>query len=324
MLKCLFAALLIFPMILPAQTVYVRIQKNIQYKNSFWNNWKPVEGKLNDSSQVFQDWFNNPTKVRAVMGQSGTLFDNGPVYRIGVAFLGDTVIREGIYNSGIIAFTLVGLDDSSVYTMSFIGSRDRSDQQATLFKYGTQSASIMTDTNTVRMATFSNLAPKGGKLVFSFQQVKDYNYLNAFQLTGVPKHGAKAHVESDSATINYPNTRVNLNATGSTWAGGDTIVQWMQVAGPNAAIFTSASKYGVNMVVSGLIQGDYKFSLYVSDPIGNLDSASVAVHVNGPKPCPVCPVCPPPVVCPLPRTVTGMTFNPVTGAITFTYSDGKP
>ena len=128
-------------------------------------------------------------------------------------------------------------------------------------------------------------------------------------------------ITADSTTINSPNSIVRLNTDSSKNAIG--IGQsWMQLSGPTNAIFTPGM--GTTMFVSGLFPGTYKFQASMMDS-SRFSQDSITITVN-PVKIPPCPTCPPPIVCPAPRTVTGFTFTIVNGAPTFkfTYSDGNP
>lgn len=313
-----------------AQYINVRIWpvKVDSFQNSFWNNWGTYRGIQNDTSHAFRDFFLNQTKIRAVLGDDGTNFDNGIGYRSGQTWLPDTVLRVGMYGTGKIPLTLINLDDSTIYTVTFYGSRQRTDSQSTRFSYGSQAVSVLTDTNTTRAAVFTGLAPVKGTLAFSFVNVRTFSYLNAFSIVGVPRHlPIRAKIGIDSTLINYPNSVVRV-VDSSTGAGINS-TGWYQVAGPSTAIFTQYTSQAA--FISGLVPGNYRFELLVHDNVGNTDSAFVNVTLKPvfipiPPPCPACPLCPPPVVCPPLRTATGVLFTDVNGipVLKFTYSDGNP
>ena len=288
--------------------------------NPFWNNW--VINAKPDTSAPFIDAMGNRTTIRATLSSYIAVFDNGAGYLGGKSIFPDTVNRKGAYNSGIVTVTLTGLDDSSTYMLSFYGSRNRTDGQATIFSIAGQPAdTLLTDTNTSRMATFSGLASTGGKIVIAMQNKATYDYLNAFQLIGRLKHPkVKARIWIDSTAIHYPRSFVKVTADSST---GAVSTQWLVISGPAGAIF---SPFGDTMYVAGLVPGFYGIQLTVQDSLGNLDSTVASVLVNG---APVCPVCPPPVVCPpcpplpAPRSVTGLNLDLFSGKATLTYDDGN-
>lgn len=138
---------------------------------------------------------------------------------------------------------------------------------------------------------------------------------------GTPK--PKARITIDSTVISSPNSFVRVNADSSLRAAS---VQWLQLAGPSAAIWTPVTgAHKSDMLISGLFPGTYVFQQVVNDSLAQMDSVSVVVTVN-PFLCPICPTCPPPVVCPPARKATGVSVQIVNGlpVVTYSYDDGKP
>lgn len=339
MKQLLFLSLLIYTLNLSAQTINVRFYDGVApYTNSFWNNWK-VKGAGRDTSAAFTDLIGNVTKIRAVLDDSGTPFDNGTGYIAGQTMLPDTVIRKGIYKTNLSNFTLIGLDDSAKYNLVIYPSRNRADSQTTLYVYAKDTISVLSNNNATRSASYVNLRSTGGQLNIKWFPKNGYAYLNAFTLTVIPKTHPTAKIVADSTTISSPNSVVHLNGAQS--LGKIVSQQWFQVSGPTKAIFTGDTAYRI--IMSGLFPGTYKFELYVTDSLLNSDSATVTILV---KPVVVpavdsvaigkaylaahpCPGCPPPIVCPIcpvcppPRTAT-ITLVYVNGVPTLkiVYSDG--
>lgn len=311
-----------------AQTVFVRIYDGTgPFTNPFWNNWKS-KGTGKDTSQTFFDITGNQTKIRSILPDPVTTFDNGSPYLPNQTIALDTALRKGVYESGFSSFSFIGLDDSAKYTITLVASRNRTDPQTTSFSTLKDTVRILADTNGSRLATFTGLRSTSGKITFSWYNygTSTYAYLNAFTISATPKNGPKAVIQIDSTTITGPNSLVHVNAGKSL---NMAYYQWLQTAGPSRAIFTSDT--GRSMVISGLFPGTYTFQLFINDSLANTDSAFVSVTVK-PVLCPICPTCPPPVVCPVcpicpaPRSATGMTGAFVNGVWTlkFTYTDGNP
>lgn len=138
----------------------------------------------------------------------------------------------------------------------------------------------------------------------------------------------KAVLLQDSTVLNPPHSVIVLTDStryaDTTNPGGS----YLQVSGPTKAIFTPGT--GRQMYVSNLQPGSYRFELLaMNGDTGKytLDSAFVNVTV---KPMPVCPVCPPPIVCPPQRTATsvgvligGNLFILPMSAVKIGYSDGN-
>lgn len=293
--------------------VWIRPQGAAAYNNSFWNNFS-LKGIATEISQPLQDIVQNPTGITAQLSsKSGeNAFDNGPGYKAGTLYLPDTVIRGGVYFTDSAKLQLSGLNDSVAYTITFYASRNRTDGQKTVISSGTVTATIPTDTNTLRVAQFAGRS-KGGMLSFTLKKGKDYLYLNAFTIMGLPKKNTvKAVIKADSLNISYPNTKIFVTSDSS--IGCPCGEQWVQLSGPNTALF---NQYTVHQsVISGLVPGTYRFMMRLTDSLLNTDSSTIAVTVAGL----VCPVCPPP------RTITGFTPYSANGILLFkpTYSDGNP
>lgn len=328
MKKLLSILLLSWSMASQAQYVNIRLYDGVDsFRNDFWNNWKTKGiGRPNDTSQAFVDISQYPTKIRAILGNDGTVFDNGKGYKVGNTWIADTVLRKSVYNSEPISFTLTGLDDSSIYSVSFYASLYKLSGESTDFTTGNQSVTVLTDTNSFRTASFTNLSSKAGRIVFSIAPNKLYSALNGFTIIGVPKHKpVTARIMVDSAIITSPNSIVRVTDSS---LGNRRSLEWMQLTGPTPAIFTSVSDRG--WLISGLFPGLYSFKYLVSDSLGNTDTAFLAVNVK-PVFIPPCPVCPPVVICPPRRTATGIQvtlngipFNIPIAGTKITYSDGNP
>lgn len=321
MKKMLPALLLFLPLFSRAQTILVRIGSDTLH-NPIWNNWN-TWGKSNDTSGTFRDIAQYKTTVRAVLGNSGTRFDNGAGYLAGKSILPDTVIRRGISNGGIIYFSLLGLNNGSSYTVTFYASRNLLSGQKTIFSINRDSVTIPTDTNAIRTAVLPNLVPTKGELDF-YVQNQPTSYLNAFRIEATPPQQLFAKINIDSTTIHSPNSLVHVN-TDSSYEKGSHIaaVQWWEVSGPTTAIFTPVNAAGSQVIISGLFPGTYQFETLVNDTLANTASALVTVTVS-PLIIPPCPVCLPPVICPPKRTVTGVSWTLAAGVWVpvFTYSDG--
>ncbi|WP_062545193.1 malectin domain-containing carbohydrate-binding protein [Rufibacter tibetensis] len=79
-------------------------------------------------------------------------------------------------------------------------------------------------------------------------------------------------------TITLPVSNVTLSGSGTSSSGPITAFEWAQVSGPNTAAFSS--KTVASPTVSGLIAGDYVFSLKVTSSGGVSPADQVAVKVN--------------------------------------------
>lgn len=325
--------ILFFPFAVKAQVFNVRILTTSDgWSNPLFNSWLiPNIPQVNDTSQALVDILGNTLKIRAVLSSSDYTFDNGVGYLAGKTEIPDSAIRYGSYsNQRPRTLSLIGLDDSSKYTITLYATRQRTDTQKTTFSVDSISTTVLTDTNTSRFPVFANIRPKSGRIDIKMTNTGGvYSYLNAFQVQVIPKIRPQAVLWVDSTVITYPNSVVRMTANGSLRAT-PAIRQWYQTAGL-PAIFTGTPSDTV--FVSGLRPGNYRFGVIVQDTLGNMDSTAVAITVR-PFLCPICPICPPPVVCPVcpvcpaPRTVTGVNWaiDPTTGKFTlkFTYSDGNP
>lgn len=325
-MKKILVFLLLLSSICHAQYINVRIYDGVDsFRNDFWNNWKITNtGALNYSSPVFTDMFGNKTTVQAQFDNTGTAFDNGPGYALNKPLAPDTVLRKGRYFSDPGKLTFYGLNDSALYSISFYCSRINIGGSNTSFTINGVAQTVLTDTNTVRVVVFNNVAPVKGNIIVSFKALKTFSYMDGFQLIGVAKNPpVTAKIIADSTTITGPNSIVKLTDSST---GNRHTQQFMQNSGPTAAIVTPYSDRG--WLLSGLFPGKYAFTYMITDTLGNSSSYPFTITVN-PYKCPVCPpviVCPPPVICPAPRTVTGATYVITNGVMTvkFIYSDGNP
>ena len=328
MKKLLIIALLV-PALLKAQIINLRFGQ-LPFSNSMWNSWKTVSNVNNDTSAYLVDVFGNTTKIRVLLSNSGTAFDNLAGYLVGKGIYPDTVLRQGIYQGQGIAWsvTLIGLDTTTVYSISLFGSRNRTDGQGDKISIPGDTITFRTDTNTIRTAEFDGLTTKAGQLSFRITDAYIYSYLNAITIHGNPRHSAAhAKIWIDSNAIAYPSSVVRLSGSGST--GGVGAASW-SIIGPSTVIFGQPIGGGSpdTICAAGLRPGTYWFRLMVQDSAGIFDSSFASVTVLPPVPCPVCAVCPTcptcPVcpVCPAPRTVTGIKKDLLTGIITLTFNDG--
>ncbi len=81
-----------------------------------------------------------------------------------------------------------------------------------------------------------------------------------------------------SITITLPTSSVTLAGTASELNGTIASFSWTQVSGPGTATIVSAGL--ASTVVSGLVQGVYRFQLQVKDALGITATATVQVTVN--------------------------------------------
>lgn len=309
---------LLFPFCLHAQMLFIRMNATDNFGVGYYNNFIPGPPGRPDTTKALYDFITTKTTVRVAFSVQGTPFDNGFKYKPFQLWPDTIVLRKGVYYQGAVTITLLGLDDSSLYAVSFFGSRDRTDGQGNVVAFGTQSIGTITDGNVDKFAQFYKLAPSKGKITFTLRPGKAYTYLNLLTIDGVQKHGpVHAVITADSTTINSPNSIIRLSTDSS--KGGPLNEAWAQMAGPTVALFTGV---GTHTWISGLFPGSYRFRVFLTDTLGRYDSAFVTIKVNAPK-LPPCPVC---VVCPAPRTVVGMTLQLINGVLVpkFTYSDGKP
>lgn len=335
MKKLLILLPLFLSLLTQAQYVFISLRpsKTDLLTDPFWNNWI-MKGQANDSSQRFTDIAGDTTRIRAVINDLGADFDNGLGYKPGQTFLPDAVIQKGIYHTAAIPVTLL-VDTGYTYTVTFFSSRDIVYQknQYTKITIGSQSVTILTDTNTTRPAVFANLSTTTGKLAFAVQPVTGaYLYLNAIAIVGIPKKPpVSVRLKVDSVVINTPNSIVHVTPSLSDGSAVAWQVEQKISDAKKALIFPASDS---SFILAGLQPGIYNFVFRSAlDKYGNFDTAAVAITVNPFK----CPTCPPPVVCPVcpvippPRTATviqvtinGLPFNVPLAGTKITYSDGQP
>ena len=79
-------------------------------------------------------------------------------------------------------------------------------------------------------------------------------------------------------SLTLPDNTAQLSGTGSDPDGGAVTYLWAQLSGPGSADLTGANT--TNLTIGGLIEGNYVFSLEVTDEEGNTVSDEVTVIVN--------------------------------------------
>ncbi|HAS44330.1 MAG TPA: hypothetical protein DCS93_27885 [Microscillaceae bacterium] len=195
--------------------------------------------------------------------------------------------RNGGTNSTVT--TNAGTDDAitlptNSYTLN--GSASSSDLAATLTYTWTQVSGPGTATfadSTLASTTVTSLV--------------EGTYI--FRLTATDSNGASASDDVTITVLPLPNTppvanagtdfsvtlptTTTLNGSASTDDSGIVSYAWSQVSGPNTASFDDASL--VSPTISGLVAGNYVFSLTVTDGSGASDSDDVTVAVQ-PAPAP--------------------------------------
>jgi alpha-tubulin suppressor-like RCC1 family protein len=98
------------------------------------------------------------------------------------------------------------------------------------------------------------------------------------KITVNPAPGLPVVSAGVSQTITLPTSSVTLAGTASELNGTIVSYSWTQVSGPSTATIASAGQ--LSTVVSGLVQGVYRFQLLVKDALGITASATVQVTVN--------------------------------------------
>ncbi|PAA94798.1 hypothetical protein BOX15_Mlig024075g1 [Macrostomum lignano] len=113
--------------------------------------------------------------------------------------------------------------------------------------------------------------------------VRDANGLTdsaGANVTVLPARDSPPRASAGSGIVIYlPNNRVNLTGEGSTDDRGIVSYAWTQVGDP----MLSADMQGAHsklLRLSGLVEGEYKFQLTVTDAAGQTDSANVTVLVK--------------------------------------------
>jgi len=105
----------------------------------------------------------------------------------------------------------------------------------------------------------------------------------------------KAKILQDSGVINYPNTAAYFFDSSYSLSGKllNTSFAVDVYTGTVPPILTRTGSGG--LWLSRLMPGAYQIKLYAFDSATNyVDTAYAYVKVNGPVPCPICPVCPAP------------------------------
>ncbi|HXB33669.1 MAG TPA: hypothetical protein VNV35_09615 [Puia sp.] len=137
-------------------------------------------------------------------------------------------------------------------------------------------------------ATFGNAAALGttasglvqGVYVFELTatDANGVTVQSTVRITVNPAPGLPVVSAGTSQTITLPTNSVTLTGTASELNGTIVSYSWTQVSGPSTATIASAGQ--LSTVVSGLIQGVYRFQLQVKDALGITASATVQVTVN--------------------------------------------
>ncbi|MEJ7769939.1 MAG: malectin domain-containing carbohydrate-binding protein, partial [Chitinophagaceae bacterium] len=126
---------------------------------------------------------------------------------------------------------------------------------------------------TVPTPTISSLT--GGVYVFSLVVTDNLGVASAADRVSVTVNQAPVANAGSSQTITQPASSALLNGSGTDADGTVTAFSWLQVSGPNTAVFSS--KIVAAPTVSALVSGIYVFSFVVTD---NLGTSSAAVQVS--------------------------------------------
>ena len=133
---------------------------------------------------------------------------------------------------------------------------------------------------TVAVPTVSGLA--AGVYVFSFVVTDNLGAASLADLVTVTVNTAPSANAGPDRLIVLPVSSLDLNGSGSDADGTISTYSWSQVSGPGTASFSSKSV--AVPTVSGLVSGNYVFSLIVTDNLGaSSASDEVNVAVNPPS-----------------------------------------
>jgi len=287
------------------RTINVNLYGTASYNNPAWNNWNVVSS-LTSPALKYSD--GGASTISAVLSAQNGYSDNGANYP--VTMCPQQVGRDCSYGTAIRRDTLKGLDNSKLYDIQLYATRGNAGQ-TTRFTVNGVNVDIATNTNYTNIATFSNIAPANQKIVITIANLATYNYLNGFTLTektvtGVPPPTPQPPVADAGAdqSITLPLSSVTLSGSGSEQGGKIISYSWSQNGGPNTAVIATPS--AASTIVSGLIQGQYRMKLTVTDSLGVTASDTMNIIVN-----PVVVTPPPP-----PGALPAITVSPVLDSVT--------
>ncbi|MEP6747557.1 MAG: PKD domain-containing protein [Bacteroidota bacterium] len=121
-----------------------------------------------------------------------------------------------------------------------------------------------------------------GSYVFTLTVTDNHGLTNSSTVTitvNAAANTAPVAIAGSAQTVILPTNTVNLSGTG-TGTNGATISSyaWVKTSGPSAGAISSSA--AANTAVTGLVQGNYVFTLTVTDNHGLTSTASVTITVN--------------------------------------------
>jgi hypothetical protein len=164
------------------------------------------------------------------------------------------------------------LFDVSIEGVKKLDNYDIVAKTGAAFTATTESFTVTVTDGTLNI-NFNSAAANGGK---------DNAKVSAIEILSVATGTNAAPVANagPDKTITLPTSSVVLNGSGTDADGTIAAYSWTQVSGPNTATFSS--KTVAAPTVSGLVQGNYVFSLAVTDNQGAVSASDgVTVTVNG-------------------------------------------
>jgi hypothetical protein len=155
------------------------------YTNTTCNNWN-ILSSLTSATLYYADA--TASGVRAALSQRNGVNDNGAGYGGGMAPA--EVLRYSCYSTAFRTLTLSGLSYIKTYHLELYASRAKVGY-STVFKIGSATQIIKTDSNKTVKAVFQNLIPSSGsQLVINISGLNTYNYINGFVLTEITENSS--------------------------------------------------------------------------------------------------------------------------------------
>jgi alpha-tubulin suppressor-like RCC1 family protein len=239
-----------------------------------WNNWN-VTSSLSLSSVKYSD--GAPSTITMSLSNHLSVSDNGGSY-VTTPMVIDSVGRYTSLFTGTRTVTLSNLANTT-HDVQFYMSRLNSPAVATISN-GVSSIDITQGNNSTQAATFSNMTPVNGVLVFTI--TTSPNYLNGFRITekgtAPPQNILPTANAGDPQIVLLPNNTTTLFGSGSDIDGSIVSYAWTQVSGTSATIVNGNTP---TASITGLgTAGVRIFRLTVTDNSGGTGISDVVVTVN--------------------------------------------
>lgn len=189
------------------------------YTAGGWNNWNI---NANVSSGVLLYSNGDASNITVTANYTHDIADNlASRASYPTTMCPPEVGRYAAYKSNVDAvFTISGLDNNKKYNLETYNTRDKIGPYTTQVIVGSVTRSIVTDTNYHTTATFTNLTPSNGTIVFTLHRLSTWHYINGFQLTEL------AGSDSSARTMH------TLTATGNTLADSWLKAGWQGSPNP--------------------------------------------------------------------------------------------